>query len=106
MSNAERYRAFARECMQRAERARSLKRREALLDMATTWAEAAAQVDRHYALIDMFDELVREAIDNLVAATDGSGRVMQANGSDPTEHTNGHCEAKQQSGERGDASAE
>ena len=81
MSNVERYRAFARECMRRAECARSIKRREALLDMATTWAEAAAQVDRHYALIGLFDGSVREALDNLLAATDGNGPIMQANGS-------------------------
>ena len=106
MSNAERYRAFARECMQRAERARSIGRREALLDTAMTWGEAAARVDHQYALIDEFHDTVCEAKYALRTATDGSGLIMQANGSDPTEHTNDHCEAKQQSGERGDASAE
>ena len=106
MSKAERYRAFARECMRRAERARSTEHREALLDLATTWAEAAAQVDHNFALVDMYDESVRDAIDSLRAALDGNWPIMQANGSDPTEQTDDHCEAKQQSGERGDASAE
>jgi hypothetical protein len=106
MSNGEKYRALARECMRRAERARSIERREALLDMATGWAEAAAQVDHQVALIDRFDESVRKARDNLRVATDGRGPIVQANGSGQTEQTNDHRETTQQFGERGDAPAE
>jgi hypothetical protein len=41
MSEAEKYRAFARECVRWAEGAQiSIEHREALLGMATTWAQA------------------------------------------------------------------
>ena len=53
MSEAEKYRAFARECIRWAERAQiSLEHREALLDMATACAEVAARLDYQFVLIE------------------------------------------------------
>src|SRR6516164_2655295 len=44
MTTPDRYRAFARECMQWAEKAKDIKHRETLLDMSACWAETAAHV--------------------------------------------------------------
>jgi len=53
MSKAEKYRAFARECMRWAEHAQiSIEHREALLDMATACAEVAARLDYQFVLIE------------------------------------------------------
>jgi hypothetical protein len=46
MSTAERYRAFARECMHWAANSKDLAHREVLLDMATCWLGAASAL-RH-----------------------------------------------------------
>ena len=51
MSTAERYRAFACECMRWAERAQDVEHRETMLDMATRWAQAAALVDHLHTLM-------------------------------------------------------
>ena len=85
MSEAEKYRAFARECIRWAEHAQnSVEHREALLDMATAWAEAAARLDLGFALIEQFDDLASEARKNLEAATDGHRQPTQGNGGGQT----------------------
>ena len=89
MSEAAKYRAFARECIRWAERAQiSLEHREALLDMATTWAKAAARLDLQFALIEQFDNLARKA---RRAAPEGSGQTLQGNGSGQTKQTDDRC---------------
>jgi hypothetical protein len=104
MSEAEKYRAFARECMRWAERAQnSIEHREALLDMAAAWAEATARLDLGFALIEQFDDL--EARKNLEAAMDGHRQPTQGNGSGQTNQSDDFGGPKQQSGERRDASA-
>jgi hypothetical protein len=40
-----------------ADRALTIEHREILLDLAMTWAEAAARLDQRHALIDQFNEL-------------------------------------------------
>ena len=45
MSKAEQFRAFARECMASAESTDDIDQREALLQLATQWAFAAARLD-------------------------------------------------------------
>jgi hypothetical protein len=88
MSQAENYRAFARECMRWAERTQiSIEHREALLDMATTWAQAAAQLDYQFALIGQFDDLARKARKNLRAGSEGSEQTLQKNASGQTKQT-------------------
>ena len=57
MSMADRYRAFACECIRWAERAQDVEHREALLAMATRWAQAAALVDHQHTLIEQFNGL-------------------------------------------------
>jgi hypothetical protein len=44
-----------------ADRAKSIERREILLDMATSWVEVAARLDHQHALIDRFGAIVSEA---------------------------------------------
>jgi hypothetical protein len=106
MSEVDKYRAFARECMRWAERAQnSIEHREALLDMATAWAEAAARLDHLFALNDQFADLACEASKNLRAATDGHRQPVQGNGSGQTNPTDDYGGTKQQWGERRDASA-
>jgi hypothetical protein len=106
MSKAEKYRAFARECMRWAESPQnSIEHREALLDMATAWAEAAAGLDHRFALIEQFDDLASEAKKNLEAATDGHRQLTQGNGGGQTNQSDEYGGPKRQSGERRDASA-
>jgi len=100
MSKAEKYRAFARECMRWAEHAQiSIEHREALLDIATAWAEAAARLDYQFALIEQLDDLVHEAGKNLRAASDGNGQSLQGNGSGQTKQMDDLGGTKQQSAE-------
>jgi hypothetical protein len=44
-TEADQYRAFARECIKWSRSAETVERREVLLDMATHWVEAAARLD-------------------------------------------------------------
>ena len=103
MSEADKYRAFARECIRWAEGAQDVEHREALLDMATAWADAAAQLDRRFALIHQFDDLAHKSRKNFSAATDGHGQTMQGNGSGQTKQTESPGGSKQQLGEPRDA---
>jgi hypothetical protein len=106
MSEAEKYRAFARKCMRWAERAQnSVEHREALLDMAAAWAEVAAQLEHRFALIEQFTDLARETKKNLEAAADGHWRPAQGNGAGQTNQTDDYSGSEHQSGERRDASA-
>lgn len=90
MPDAERYRAFARQCMRWAGRDHNtIEHREALLEMATSWAEAAALLDRTFALVDQFDGLACKARNSPRAATDGHRETMNGNGSGETKHTDG-----------------
>ena len=82
MTAAERYRAFARTCMGWADRAKTIERREILLDMATRWVEAAAQLEHQHALLDRFDTIVSKAKRQLpdleqAAAINGNGRPKE-----------------------------
>ncbi len=105
MSDAEKYRAFARQCMGWAERAQtSIEHRETLLDMATTWAEVAARLDHQIAQIGDFNNSVGNARKSLQAASHGNGRTLQGNGSGHTQQTDELGGTKQQSSEC-DASA-
>lgn len=61
MTTVAHYRAFARECLRWAQRAKNTERREALLELATTWAEAAARVDYQRTLLDQFKTLATNA---------------------------------------------
>ena len=60
MSTAERYRAFARECIGWASSAKDIKHRETLLDMATHWVHAAARLDHQNGQNDELDQIVRK----------------------------------------------
>jgi hypothetical protein len=71
--------------MRRAERAHSVERRVALLEMATGWAEAAAHIDHRFALIVEFDKLACEAKGSLHTAIDGRRQIIRPNGSGQTE---------------------
>jgi hypothetical protein len=113
MSTAEQYRAFARECMKRAESAKTIEHHEILLDMATHWAEAATRLDHHHALIDQFGELVNNAKANLRAArkasaADGSSLSKQTNGGGQPKPPEAASHAKYQYSrrERGETSAD
>jgi hypothetical protein len=82
MTAAERYRAFARACMGWADRAKTIERREILLDMATRWVEAAAWLEHQHALLDRFGAKVSEAKRQLsnskhAAAINGNGRPKE-----------------------------
>ena len=91
MSEADKYRAFARECIGWAEQAQiSIEHREALLDMATTWAEAAARLDLGFALIEQFDDLARKARKNLQATSARSGQTLQRNDGGQTKRAVDH----------------
>jgi len=46
------FREFAQECLRWADETKSEQHREVLLDMATTWTQAALQLERSLALID------------------------------------------------------
>ena len=77
MERAERYRAFARKCMRWANRAQTIEHRERLLDLATTWAEAAARLDHQYVLLDKFQRVTTEAQSSLHSAIEGiTGAVL------------------------------
>ena len=90
MSEADKYRAFARDCMRWAQRAQiSIEHRKALLDMATAWADAAVRLDHHFALIEQFDDLTRAAMKNLRAAADGDGQAVEGNGRGQAKQTDG-----------------
>ena len=105
MSTAERYRAFARECMRWAERATGIEHREALLDMATAWAEAAARFDHQHDLIGQFNKATVIASSRLQAAkrpTNGSNEPPAESEVGPTD---GRGEPNEGLGGRGDAGA-
>jgi hypothetical protein len=46
------FREFAQECLRWADETKSEQHRQVLLDMATTWMQAALQLERSLALID------------------------------------------------------
>jgi hypothetical protein len=46
------FREFAQECLRWADETKSEQHRQVLLDMATTWTQAALQLERSLALID------------------------------------------------------
>ena len=82
MTAAERYRAFARACMGWADRAKTIKHREILLDMATCLVEVAAQLEHQHALLDRFGAIVSKAKRQLsdseqAAAINGNGRLKE-----------------------------
>jgi len=52
--------------------------------MATAWAEAAARLERRFALVEQFQDLAFEARKNLRAATNGHRQPTQGNGSGQT----------------------
>ena len=76
MTTPDRYRAFARECMQWAEKAKDIKHRETLLDMSTCWETAARVIwtnptaSRRMLRIerDRLNSLTRPAGNRLLAA--------------------------------------
>ena len=87
MSTADRYRAFACECMRWAERAQDVERRETLLEMATRWAQAAALVDHQHTLIEQFNGLAvgaKRQLSTARQAKDGGGPIKAADGSELT----------------------
>ena len=51
-ASAEEYREFMEECLQWARTTRSEKHREALIEMAKTWREAAVQLERRHGRIE------------------------------------------------------
>jgi hypothetical protein len=112
MATAKKYRAFARECMGWADRARTVEHRETLLDMATCWAEVAARLDHQHALLGQFDDLVRKAKwhfpgSRRAAAMDGNGLSHQMNGSSAqAEHADGVSLANQLPRESDETSSE
>ena len=61
MATPDQCRAFARECMQWAEKAKDIKRRDILLDMAACWAQTAAQIEYHHSLLDEFNNFIVQA---------------------------------------------
>jgi hypothetical protein len=67
MPTAREYRAFARRCIAQAERAEDIERRKTLLEMASSWTEAAALLDRSVGLAEGFNKSVIQAHRNLVA---------------------------------------
>jgi hypothetical protein len=56
--SATEYREFMEECLRWARTTRSEKHREALIEMAKTWSEAAVQLERRHGLIVESRELL------------------------------------------------
>ena len=69
MTTADRYRAFARECIGWARSAKNIKHRETLLDMATHRVHAAARLDHQNGENDELDQMVRKAKEKTVTET-------------------------------------
>ncbi len=61
MSEAERFRAFARECIASAENTNDIDQRETLLELAMQWAFAAARLDNENRLNGPLCKSVDEA---------------------------------------------
>ncbi len=61
MSNAEQFRAFARECIASAENANDIDQRVTLLELAMQWAFAAARLDNENRLKGPLCKSVDEA---------------------------------------------
>ena len=51
-ASAKEYREFMEECLRWARTTRSEKHREALIEMAKTWREAAVQLERRHGLVE------------------------------------------------------
>jgi hypothetical protein len=51
-ASAKEYREFMEECLRWARTTRSEKHREALIEMAKTWREAAARLERRHGLVE------------------------------------------------------
>jgi hypothetical protein len=51
-ASAKEYREFMEECLRWARTTRSEKHREALIEMAKTWSEAAVQLERRHGLVE------------------------------------------------------
>jgi len=50
---AEKYRAYERECLRQAQQAHSSERRDKLLELARVWADAAAHATEVYGATDV-----------------------------------------------------
>jgi hypothetical protein len=68
MATPDRYRAFARKCVQWAEKAKDIKHREILLDMAAHWAETTVQIECQHSLLDEFNSIIVTAQSSLAQA--------------------------------------
>jgi hypothetical protein len=71
MCTAAECRAFADECLRRADRAKEGAHRKALLEMARSWADSATILERHSVLAYDLQKLTREARARLEAACVG-----------------------------------
>lgn len=116
MTTGDRYRAFARQCLLRAQRATDIKHRDPLLDMATSWVDAAARVDRQQGLRREFNDIVGKAIRYLSDARqapaidgNGNGRIEQADGGGQPRQPDGASldrHGRELSSKRGETSVE
>jgi hypothetical protein len=89
--------------MRWAEHATGIEHAEALLDMATAWAEAAAQLDHQHNLVERFNEATVIAGSRLQAAkgtTKGANRPAAEVQAEPTD---GRGEPNEGLSARGDA---
>jgi hypothetical protein len=101
MSTAEKYRAFARQCVGWADSADTIAHRETLLDMATRWVEAAAR-------LDLSDAKSSTRAARNTSGADGGGLPKETNGGaqlKPSEAAR-HAKRQHQQQDRGETSVD